>query len=138
MPTQSAASNKNGKKKPTFERIHELVTEGSPGEARQNGEAWPLIYFLYEKLESGNSKERQRAAHYLCYLPPIGDEDSIEKLKNALNKEDDLEVIKSIIWAFRGLEAREVLPQLQTMYNDKKYSPIKATIQKGMDYLMGK
>lgn len=121
----------------TFDKIRKLVTEGSPSAARQSGEAWPLIHFLHKKLEAGNSEEKRDAAHYLCYLPPIGDSDSIEKLTKALLKEDNLDVVKSIIWALRGLEAKEVMPKLREMLTDNRYDAIKEEIEDGIDYLSG-
>jgi len=125
------------KRDPIFGKIRKLVVSGSPSAARQSGEAWPLIRFLYDKLEEGGADERKKAAHYLCYLPSVGHSDSIDRLMLALRKEDSLEVVKSIVWALRGLEAKTAIPELQAMVNDKRYSAIREGIKDGIDYLSG-
>jgi HEAT repeat protein len=115
----------------TFDEIQQFLDEG------KKYDAFRFIYFLYEKLEDGNTDERKEAARLLCYVPPIGDTDSITRLMIALEKEDHLDVIKNIIWGLRGLEAKTAIPKLRKMLDDNKYATIKENIERAIKYLSG-
>ncbi|WP_157639605.1 HEAT repeat domain-containing protein [Lamprocystis purpurea] len=117
----------------TFDEIIARINRGTltPSEKSK------LIFFCFEKLETGSPIDRVGAASCLGYLPSVGDNDAIAKLVSALNKEEDLEVVQQIIWALRALEARAAVPRLEALFNDSKYDPLRERIEGAIRYLRG-
>ena len=113
-----------------FQQIRKLFyDDNNVSEVRKH------LSLIHKKLDKGSVPERRQAADLLCYIPRVGDPDSIEYLMTALKKEKDPEILVTIIYALRGLVAYEALSILRKMLKDSKFSAIKESIKDAIDYL---
>jgi hypothetical protein len=115
----------------TLSQIQRLLDDGKRADALR------FTDFLHKVLEEGAADERKEAARLLCYVPEVGDRESIARLLGALEREERMEVVKNIVWALRGLEARTAIPKLQAMARDSRYGTLKEWIEKAIRYLSG-